>query len=89
MPEVFQTYPRFAASLRNVYSNSDVLDGGSSLHKYEHVESLGFQLPSDIKKTFWKEADGDLLLIKPEPAEVCTIYYYAHGSNTVKNFAQA
>jgi hypothetical protein len=99
IPQVFQTYPKFATSLRNVYSNSDVLDGGASLHKIEQVEaSLDFQLPSDVKKhfgvvenisiegtrseleslrkidikekpyivlgEFWKEADGDLLLIK-------------------------
>ncbi|MDQ0047648.1 hypothetical protein [Paenibacillus polymyxa] len=53
IPQVFQTYPKFAASLRNVYSNSDVLDGGASLHKIEQVEaSLGFQLPSDVKRHF-------------------------------------
>ncbi|MEJ3717198.1 MULTISPECIES: hypothetical protein [Paenibacillus] len=53
IPQVFQTYPKFAASLRNVYSSLDVLDGGASLHKIEQVEaSLGFQLPSDVKKHF-------------------------------------
>ncbi|RFT92222.1 hypothetical protein MF625_002535 [Paenibacillus polymyxa] len=102
IPQVFQTYPKFATSLRNVYSNSDVLDGGASLHKIEQVEaSLDFQLPNDVKKhfevvenisiegtrleleslrkidikekpyivlgEFWKEADGDLLLIKRKP----------------------
>jgi hypothetical protein len=35
MPEVLQTYPKFAASLRNVYSSSDVVDGSASLHKIE------------------------------------------------------
>ncbi|RPE07793.1 hypothetical protein [Paenibacillus polymyxa] len=53
IPQVFQTYLKFATSLRNVYSNSDVLDGGASLHKIEQVEaSLDFQLPSDVKKAF-------------------------------------
>ncbi|MMZ57431.1 hypothetical protein D1872_193640 [compost metagenome] len=37
IPQVFRTYPKFAASLRNVYSSSDVLDGGASLYKIEQV----------------------------------------------------
>ncbi len=40
--------------------------------------------PYIVLGEFWKEADVDLLLIKPEPAEICKIYYYAHKSNTVK-----
>ncbi|QSF43770.1 SMI1/KNR4 family protein [Paenibacillus tianjinensis] len=119
MPELFRNYPKFAASLKNVYSSSDVIDGGAAVYKIEQVEaSLGCQLPGDVKMhfeitenisiegihlelealrriniqekpyivlgEFWKEADGDLLLIKPEPAEICTVYYYAHGINSVK-----
>jgi hypothetical protein len=32
---------------------------------------------------FWKEADGDLLLIKPDGAPT-PIYYYSHGSDKMK-----
>ncbi|MDN4077041.1 hypothetical protein QYF52_03775 [Paenibacillus polymyxa] len=50
-----------------------------SLQKIDKKEK-----PYIVLGEFWKEADGDLLLLKPEPAEISTIYYYAHGSNTIK-----
>ena len=33
---------------------------------------------------FWKMADGDLLLIKPETTDISSILYYCHESNKVK-----
>lgn len=44
------------------------------------------QKPYLILGEFWKDADGDLLLIKPEYEETATIYYYAHGSNSVRKY---
>lgn len=119
VPELFRTYPKFAASLKHIYTSDDVLDTGASSEKIAQTEeALGIQLPQEIREhfqvvenlslegirlelsalypieiakksylvlgEFWKEADGDLLLIKLETAEVGVIYYYAHGNNKVK-----
>lgn len=119
VPDLFRAYPKFAASLKHVYTSDDVLDIGASMETIEQAEgAIGAQLPQAIREhfqvvenlaiegirlelsglypieigkknyivlgEFWKEADGDLLLIKPETAEADVIYYYAHGYDKVK-----
>ncbi|NGZ77160.1 SMI1/KNR4 family protein [Saccharibacillus alkalitolerans] len=118
VPELFRVYPKFAASLRHVYTESDVLDAGAPLPEIERMEELlDMRLPGDVREhfavaenisiegirlelgmlrdldingkrylclgEFWKEADGDLLLLKPEAADICAVYYYAHERNKV------
>ncbi|OWA37642.1 hypothetical protein B9G55_06215 [Saccharibacillus sp. O16] len=119
IPQLFGTYPKFAASLKRVYNHTDVISAGAGTAQIEQTERLlGFRLPEDVRQyfgtvetlsiegirielgalrsielkrktyivlgEFWKEADGDLLLIKPEHNEMADIYYYAHTRDHVR-----
>ena len=114
--DLFNKFPKFAQSLKYIFSENDQIKSGVS---FEQIEKSDIKLPEEIKSffgtvakiylegisidfddlymleingksycvlgEFWKEADGDLLLLDISKNDESTaIYYYAHEENRVK-----
>lgn len=113
-PLLFERYPKFAASLRFIFSEGDEIAPGATDEAIREIGGrLGYPLPEDVAfffrttsrislegirldleeihptklwgsdwyvlGEFWKDGDGDSLLIKlGEAGDETEIYYYAH-----------
>ena len=96
-PEWFTQYPKFSKMLAKVLDSSDEIKSAATVEKIVEIEKkLGFILPTQVREffnltiheehycvlgEFWKEADGDLLLLRPGEE---TVWYYAHEQDKVK-----
>lgn len=94
-PELFGRYPKFSKALAKVLDTSDEIKPAATKEQTAGVQaSTGVILSLSgmfdltihgerycVLGEFWKEADGDQLLLRPGEE---TIWYYAHEQDKVK-----